>query len=147
MSLKLSQLSRSRHWQLTVRAGRGAPVGVVAEGVNVHATLGVRVVACDVPGNLGRGRLGRLLESDGPGDLGVPPDNGDCMQDVVSMVTQWPSQGGNGTEISEFAAAQPIHLRLVELRRQHHDKPRAMDRVWRLDVRDIAAERQATYRL
>lgn len=34
---------------LTVRAGGGAAVGVVTEGVDVHATLSVGVVAADVP--------------------------------------------------------------------------------------------------
>jgi hypothetical protein len=35
--------------ELTVRAGRGAAVGVVAKGVDVHAALSVGVVARDVP--------------------------------------------------------------------------------------------------
>jgi hypothetical protein len=35
--------------ELTVGAGRGAAVGVVAKGVDVHATLSVGVVARDVP--------------------------------------------------------------------------------------------------
>lgn len=34
---------------LTVRAGRGAAVGVVAVGVNVHTALSVGIVAGDVP--------------------------------------------------------------------------------------------------
>jgi|SRR5690242_5397116 len=34
---------------LTVGSGRSAAVGVVAEGVNVHATLSVGVVTGDVP--------------------------------------------------------------------------------------------------
>lgn len=59
----------------TVRAGRGAAVGVVTKGVDVHATLGVGIVAADVPGNGGRGRLGLLLEGDGARDLGVTPDD------------------------------------------------------------------------
>lgn len=61
--------------RLTVRASRGAAVGVVAKGVDVHAALGVGVVAGDVPGDLGRGRLGLLLEDDGAGDLGVTTDD------------------------------------------------------------------------
>ena len=55
----------------TVRAGGGAAVGVVTELVNVHATLGVGVVAGDVPGDGGVGVLVGLLEGDGAGDLGV----------------------------------------------------------------------------
>ena len=34
---------------LTVGSGRGAAVGVVTEGVDVHAALSVGVVAGDVP--------------------------------------------------------------------------------------------------
>jgi hypothetical protein len=60
-----------------VGAGGGAAVGVVAEGVDVHAALGVGIVAGDVPGNGGGSRLGRLLESHGAGDLGVTPDDSD----------------------------------------------------------------------
>ena len=35
--------------RLAVGAGRGAAVGVVAKGVDVHATLSVGIVAGDVP--------------------------------------------------------------------------------------------------
>lgn len=59
-----------------MRAGGGAAVGVVTEGVNVHATLGVGVVAGDVPGDGGGSGLGGLLEGDGSGDLGVTTDDG-----------------------------------------------------------------------
>jgi hypothetical protein len=60
-----------------VRASRCAAVGVVAKGVNVHATLGIGIVPGDVPGDSGRGRVGLLLEDDGAGDLGVTPDDSD----------------------------------------------------------------------
>lgn len=60
---------------LTVGAGGRAAVGVVTEGVDVHATLGVGVVASDVPRDGGRGRLGSLLKGDGSGDLGVTSDD------------------------------------------------------------------------
>ena len=60
-----------------MRAGRGATVGVVAEGVDVEATLGVGVVAGEVPADGGRVGLGSLLESDGAGDLRVTPENSD----------------------------------------------------------------------
>ena len=60
-----------------MRAGRGAAVGVVAKGVDVHATLGVGVVAGDVPGDGGRGRLVLLLEDDRARNLGVTPDDSD----------------------------------------------------------------------
>ena len=58
-----------------MRASRGAAVGVVAKGVDVHATLGVGVMAGDVPGDGGRGGLRLLLEDDGAGDLGVTADD------------------------------------------------------------------------
>jgi len=60
-----------------VRPGGGAAVGVVAKGVNVHATLGVGIVAGDVPCDGGSGTLRGLLEVDGTGDLGVSTENGD----------------------------------------------------------------------
>lgn len=62
---------------LTVRAGRGAAVGVVAEGVDVHATLGVGVVAGDVPGDSGGGVLGLLLKDNSALDVRVAADNTD----------------------------------------------------------------------
>lgn len=71
------RLKRGLEAALTVRAGRGAAVGVVTEGVDVHATLGVRVVARDVPGDLGRGGLLGLLKGDSAGDLGVTTDDAD----------------------------------------------------------------------
>lgn len=58
-----------------MRAGGGAAVGVVTEGVNVHATLGVGVVASNVPCDGSGGGLGGLLEGDGSGDLGVTPND------------------------------------------------------------------------
>ncbi len=40
--------------ELTVGSSRGATVRVVTESVDVHAALGIGVVAGDVPANLGR---------------------------------------------------------------------------------------------
>lgn len=60
---------------LTVRAGRRAAVGVVTEGVDVEAALGVGVVASDIPRDGGGSRLGLLHEGDGTGDLGVTTDD------------------------------------------------------------------------
>lgn len=68
-------------------AGRGAPVGVVTEGVHVHAALGVGVVARDVPADLGGRGLGVLLEDDGAGHLGVAADDADCMQQGLAAWT------------------------------------------------------------
>ncbi len=60
-----------------MRAGRRAAVGVVTEGVDVHPTLGIGIVAGDVPADLGRSRLGVLLEHNGARDLGVTANNAD----------------------------------------------------------------------
>ena len=61
-----------------MRAGGGAAVGVVTEGVDVEATLGIGVVAGEVPGDGGRVGLGGLLESNGARDLRVTSENSDC---------------------------------------------------------------------
>jgi hypothetical protein len=61
-----------------VRAGAGAAVGVVTESVDVHAAL---VVARDVPGDLGVGGLGGLLEGDGALDVGVTTDDSDWKEE------------------------------------------------------------------
>jgi hypothetical protein len=61
-----------------VRASGGAAVGVVTELVNVESTLGVGVVAGDVPGDGGRGALVSLLKGDGAGDLGVTTEDSNC---------------------------------------------------------------------
>lgn len=63
---------------LTVGAGRGAAVGVVAKGVDVEATLSVGVVAGDVVGYCRGSRLGLLLEDDCATDLFVTAENADC---------------------------------------------------------------------
>lgn len=70
--------------KLTVRAGRGAAVGVVTKGVDVEAPLGAGVVAGDVPGDGGRGRLGLLLKGDGARDLGVTTDDADCGEPMLA---------------------------------------------------------------
>lgn len=62
-----------------MRAGRGAAVGVVAKGVDVHATLSTGIVASNVPGDGGGVRLGGLLEGDSAGDLGVTTDDANYM--------------------------------------------------------------------
>ena len=62
----------------TVRAGRRAAVGVVAELVDVHASLGIGVVAADVVGDGGGRGLGALLEDHRSRDLRVSSEHGDC---------------------------------------------------------------------
>lgn len=58
-----------------MRASRGAAIGVVTEGVDVHATLGAGVVAGDIPDDLGGGGLGLLLEGNLASDLGVTTED------------------------------------------------------------------------
>jgi hypothetical protein len=60
-----------------VGAGRCTAVGIVTEGVDVHATLGIGIMASDIPGNRGRRRLGGLLEGNRAGDFGVTTDTTD----------------------------------------------------------------------
>jgi hypothetical protein len=60
-----------------MRAGARAAVGVVAEGVHVHATLSVGIVSGDVPCDGGRGGLGGLLKGNGTLDVGVSTDDSD----------------------------------------------------------------------
>lgn len=61
-----------------MRAGGGAAVGVVAELMDVETTLGIGVVARDVPADGGWARLGGLLEGDGAADVGVTTENSNC---------------------------------------------------------------------
>lgn len=60
-----------------MRTSRSASVGVVTEGVDVHATLSVGIVAGDVPCDAGRAGFGLLLEGDGALDGGLTTDDGD----------------------------------------------------------------------
>ena len=80
ISLPPRQYSGRADQRLTVRAGRGAAVGVVAKSVNVHATLSVGIVAGDVPADGRLGILGSLLKGDGARDLGVSTEDGNCVR-------------------------------------------------------------------
>lgn len=55
-----------------------AAIGVVAKGMNVHTTLGVRIIASDVVLDSGRRGLGLLREGHGALDIGVTTENCDC---------------------------------------------------------------------
>ena len=67
-----------------MRASAGAAVGVVTEGVDVHAALGAGVVARDVPGDGGGLAVGALLEGHGALDVGVSAEDGDCVAEELS---------------------------------------------------------------
>ena len=60
--------------------GRGAAVGVVTELVDVESTLGVGVVAEDVPRDSGGSGLGGLLKGDGTVDLGVTTEDSNYIE-------------------------------------------------------------------
>lgn len=70
-----------------MRTSRDATVGVVSKLVNVETTLGVWIVAGDVPGDDGVGVLGGLLESDGALDVGVTTKNCDCRDERKWMTS------------------------------------------------------------
>lgn len=61
---------------LTVGSSGSAAIGVVTKGMDVHATLGIGIVAGDVPADSSGSRLRLLLEGDGTRDLGVSTDDG-----------------------------------------------------------------------
>lgn len=61
-----------------MRTGGGAAVGVVTELVDVESTLGVGIVAGDVPRDVGGSTLVSLLEGDGTGDLRVTAEDSHC---------------------------------------------------------------------
>ena len=67
-----------------MRASGGAAISIIAELMDVHASLGVGVVAGDVVGDCGRGAFVGLLEGHLAGDLGVSSNNGDCRELVSS---------------------------------------------------------------
>ena len=69
---------------LTVRTGRGAAIGVVAELVDVEATLGIGILASDVPGDGGWRGLGRLLEGDSALDVGVTAEDSNCEGEALA---------------------------------------------------------------
>ena len=64
--------------RIEMRAGRGTTVGVVTELMDVHATLGIGVVARDVVGDGCWGGLGGLLEGDSSLNVGVTAEDCDC---------------------------------------------------------------------
>ena len=60
-----------------MRSSRRATVRVVAESVDMHATLSVGIVARKVPRDGRLARLVLLLEGDGALDVGVSTENSD----------------------------------------------------------------------
>lgn len=80
-----------------MRASRCAAVGVVTKGVDVHATLGVGVVASDVPADGGRVGLGGLLKGDSTSDLGVTADDANCRRPKAKCQRAVPEGQGKGS--------------------------------------------------
>lgn len=56
----------------------GAAIGVVSELMNVNPSLGIRIVASNVPGDGGGRVFGGLLKVYNTLDVGVPADDSDC---------------------------------------------------------------------
>jgi hypothetical protein len=115
---------------LTVGAGRGAAVGVVAEGVDVHAALSVGIVAGDVPRDGGGGALVLLLEGDGALDVGVTAEDSDYTQMSAPIPFQYcatrhrllSSSGGRGG--AGWPSRSPVAARrLVSERRTPASRP------------------------
>ena len=61
--------------------GGGAPVGVVTELMDVHATLSIGVIASDIPCDGGWGGLRFLLEGNSAGDLRVTSNGCDYTEE------------------------------------------------------------------
>ena len=68
-----------------MRSSTSAAIGVVSKLVNMHATLGAGVIAGDVVGDGGWGGLGRLLEGDGPRNLGVSAEDGNYERNTLGQ--------------------------------------------------------------
>lgn len=64
--------------KLTVWTCTSAAIGIVAEGVDVDATLSVGIIACNVPGDGSFGSLGFLLEGHGALDVAITTEDCDC---------------------------------------------------------------------
>lgn len=77
--------------QHTVRAGAGASVGVVTELMDVHASLGIGIVAGDVPRDGGRSGLGGLLKDHLSSDLRVSSNDSNWREEWMSA--RWPCLG------------------------------------------------------
>lgn len=94
-----------------VRPGRSASVGVITKRVDVEAALRVGIVAGQVPADGGGCRLRLLLEDNGPANLGVTTENGNCKRGksdpvselVIGEVEECPSRDtGCAADRAEF---------------------------------------------
>ena len=86
-----------------MRTSRCASIGIVTELVNMESSLSVGIVTTKVPCDGRWGRLGFLLEGDGPGDLGVSSYGCDCREGVsekgciprgIELVSGWDMSNG-----------------------------------------------------
>lgn len=86
-------------------AGGCAAVGVVTELVDVHATLGVCIVAVDLVGDGGRRRVVGLFEGDGSVDFGVTAEDCDCVTRRIMSVSDIDLRHGM-TQVQWFGERQ-----------------------------------------
>lgn len=96
----------------TVWASGCAAVGVVAKSVDVDASLGVGIVASDIPRDCGRAGLRGLLESHDTFDIGVSAKDCNYMgvSLLVSSVLQSTFDGFNGLSALRSLAQPPSPL-------------------------------------
>jgi len=71
---------------VVVRASAEASVGVVSKLMDMESTLGIGVVAGDIPADGGRRGLGGLLEGHLSCDLGVSSNDGNCFNHFDRLI-------------------------------------------------------------
>lgn len=65
-----------------MRPGRSAAIGIVAKGMDVHASLGVGIAAIDVPRDCRLCILGRLFKVDDAFDIRVASKHCNCQSQL-----------------------------------------------------------------
>lgn len=90
-----------------MRASAGAAIGVVAKGVNMHAALGIGVVAGDVVGDGGLCVFRGLLKRHRALDIGVSTENSDCEETLAMCSPRDASDTVDGSRSSPSTRAKP----------------------------------------
>ena len=72
--------------KLTMRSSTSAPIRIVPKLMYMHATLGTRVIARDVPADGCGRRLRRLLKGDRAGDLRVTAEDSNYTRKVMRQL-------------------------------------------------------------